>query len=137
MSIWMGGGLLAPADVRHSLNIGAGPTEELLVRLGRTASLMNRAAMATVLSGGLLVWFRGGVQSVSPGVAAGAALAMLAIAAGRWMIRPVIRDILQAREHQLTRAEARSVARRFTFAVQSENLLRFAALVLMMRPGLL
>lgn len=134
MAVWLGAGLLAPSDVRESLERGASGVDAMLPRLRRTARVMNGSAYATVVSGV-------GLVALGPGWATplriwcGLGFTLLAIAIGRALIRPAVGAIVAARptlEALPDSARAR-LARRFTLAVRAEDAVRVLVLLLMVR----
>lgn len=133
-SVWIGGGVTAPGDVRRTLGLGPLHTAELLPRLRAVAKLMNLSALLTFLSGLALVFAAGGFARVPHRIHLGILLALLAVVVGRWMIRPAIGQIAQAAREPTTSEQASRVAARFAAAVNVEHLLRLAVLILMIYP---
>lgn len=135
MSVWMGAGLLAPADVKHALNARPLAIDPLLMRLRRTASIMNASAYLTVASGLaliLLIALGPGIVAVRMKIWIGLALTLLAIALGRFLIRPAVMEIAQRRgEDALDEEAAAELARRFAIGVHGESVLRVIILILM------
>lgn len=135
MSVWMGAGLLAPADVKYALNERPLAVDPLLMRLRRTASIMNASAYLTVASGLaliLLIALGPGIVAVRMKIWIGLALTLLAIALGRFLIRPAVMEIAQRRgEEALDEEAAAELARRFAIGVHGESALRVIILILM------
>ncbi len=134
MAVWLGAGLLAPSDVRDSLERGASAVDALLPRLRRTARVMNVSAYATVVTGvGLMTLGRG--WATPPRIWCGLGFTLLAIAIGRVLIRPAVGAIVAARPTLETlpySARAR-LAQRFALSVRAEDAVRVLVLVLMLR----
>lgn len=133
-SVWIGGGLNVSRDIGRSLSLGQPHGEELMVRLRATARLMNRSAEVTVASGVALVLAVGGFGRVPHRIHAGLALTLMAVAAGRWLIRPVIGEIARAAKEGTGPAEIARIMARFRLGVAIEHALRVAVLVLMIYP---
>lgn len=132
-AVWLGGGLLAPLDVRASIG-DAALHAGLMRRLRATATLMNWAALLTVLTGVALMWASGGFFAAPLRIHVGLALTLLTYAISRFLIRPVIMDLQRAVGRELPAAEAAALTRRFTVAVRVEDLTRVVVLVLMVFP---
>jgi hypothetical protein len=133
-SVWIGAGLTTSRDVRHTLSLGRPHLDELMPRLRATAQLMNRSALVTVLSGLAIIFAVGGFARVPHRIHVGLALTLLAIAAGRFLIRPVIGEIARALKAPVPPAEAARLTARFRMGIGVEHALRLAVLVLMMYP---
>ncbi len=133
-SVWIGGGLSAAPDIRRTLPLGPPHAGELMARLRATASLMNRSALVTVLSGVVLVLVVGGFARVPHRIHVGLLLTMLAIVVGRWMIRPVIGEIARVSKGAVAAVEIDRIVGRFRVAVGVEHVLRLAVLILMVYP---
>jgi uncharacterized membrane protein len=133
-SVWMGGSLTVPRDIRRTLALGQPHAGELMPRLRGVASIMNWSALATLLSGVALVLVVGGFALVPHRIHAGLLLTLLAVAAGRWMIRPVIGEIAQATRAPVGPAELDRLMLRFYLGYGAEHALRLAVLVLMIYP---
>ena len=134
VAVWIGAGLGAPRDVRRTLLLGQPHTKELMVRLKRTAQLMNGAALATIATGLLLVFAAGGFGRIPHRIHLGLALTGAVYLAGRYLIRPVIVQIAESTRRDLAPEEAHRLGRRFSAAVGVEDLLRLVVLVLMAYP---
>lgn len=134
MAVWMAAGLLAPGDVRESVERGASGVDAMLPRLRRTARLMNGSAYATVATGvGLMALGRG--WDTPPRIWWGLGLTLLAVGIGRALIRPAVGAIVAARPtlEALPGSARARLARRFTLAVRAEDAVRVLVLVLMVR----
>jgi hypothetical protein len=133
-SVWIGGGLSATPDIRRTLPLGPTHAGELMARLRATASLMNRSALVTVVSGIVVVFAVGGFARVPHRIHLGLLLTMLAIVVGRWLIRPVIVEIARASKGAPSGTEIDRIVARFRVAVGLEHALRLAVLILMVYP---
>ncbi len=133
-SVWIGAGLLGPQDVRDSLLAGSSQVPALLGRLKKIARVMNTSALLTVVTGFALIFAGGGFAGTPMRINIGIGLTFLAYAAGRWMIRPAIMAIAGSAKRELSKQEASAMADTFARAVNTEHVLRFAVLVLMIYP---
>lgn len=133
MAVWLGAGLLAPQDVRESLERGPTGVDALMPRLRRTARVMNASAYATVASGLGLIALGRGWATPAP-IWCGLGLTLLAILIGRVLIRPAVGAIVGARDTlEALPAHARAqLARRFTLAVRAEDAVRCVVLAVML-----
>jgi len=134
-SIWMGGGLNAPRDIRRTLPLGQPHVSELMPRLRAIAQLMNVSALATLASGLALVFAVGGFARVPHRIHLGLALTLLAFAAGRYLIRPVLGEIARAiKAPPVEPAKIDHIMVRFRMVNGVEHALRLAVLILMVYP---
>ena len=134
-SIWIGGSLNAPRDIRRTLPLGQPFVRELMPRLRAIAQLMNLSALATVLSGLALVFAAGGFGRVPHRIHVGLLLTLLAVVAGRYLIRPVLGEIARAiQAPQVGQAQVDRIMVRFRVVNGVEHGLRLAVLVLMVYP---
>ena len=134
-SIWIGGGLNAPRDIRRTLPLGPPHVGELMPRLRAIAQLMNVSAGATLLSGLALVLAVGGFGRVPHRIHVGLLLTLIAFAAGRWLIRPVLGEIAQAiKTAPVTPEKLEHIMVRFRLVNGVEHALRLAVLILMVYP---
>lgn len=133
MSVWMGAGLLAPADVASSLTGEPEKTRALLARLRRTAQLMNFSAYATVLTGFALIFLGPGLTYTPLRIWWGLGLTILAIALGKLVIRPAISGMVEGLTEPLPAEKARHLSRLFALGVHGESAIRLIVLVLMLR----
>ena len=133
MAAWMGSALLAPADVRDSLARGPDAIGPLMLRLRRTARLMNAAAYATVLTGLALVALGRG-WATPPRIWVGLGLTLVSIAIGHVLIRPAVGALVAAhgRAEPLGTEEQAQLSRRFAQGVRAEDLTRLGALATML-----
>lgn len=134
-SIWIGGGLNAPRDIRRTLALGPPHVGELMPRLRAIAQLMNASALATLVSGVALVLAAGGFARVPHRIHLSLALTLLAFAAGRWLIRPVLGEIARAiKRAPVDAATVDRIMLRFRLVNGVEHALRLAVLVMMVYP---
>jgi hypothetical protein len=134
-SIWIGGGLNAPRDIRRTLPLGQPYVSELMPRLRAIAQLMNVSALATLLSGIAIVFAVGGFGRVPHRIHVGLALTLLAFVAGRYLIRPVLGEIAQAiKASPVAQDKVDHIMVRFRLVNNVEHGLRLAVLVLMVYP---
>lgn len=133
-SVWLGAGLQTAGDIRN--NLGAGPEHVagLLRRLRTTARIMNSSALFTIISGMLLIMLGAGFADTEMRYYVGVFLTALTYAAGHWMIRPLIPQIANGVNEPLSNEKARELSARFSFAVNTEHVLRLLTLVLMVYP---
>jgi hypothetical protein len=134
VAVWVGGSLTAPRDVRMTLALGQPHLSQLMPRLRGTAELMNRSALATVVTGAALIAVAGGPMRVPHRIHLGLLLTLLAYAAGRWMIRPVLVQLAGLSKGPVTPDQAKQVYGKFATALNVEHALRIAVLVLMVYP---
>lgn len=123
---WFGHKLLIPGDIRAGL-ADLATARTLVSSLDRAERLGQITGVGTLLTGGLLWW---NVGSVDTGVMVGAGLVVLAILAGVTVARPAsnrLRDSVAGDD--LT--GARSAARRVMAVLGIESLLWVGALVAM------
>jgi hypothetical protein len=134
-SVWIGGGLTTSRDIGRTLLLGPPHADELMPRLRAMAQLMNRVALLTVLSGLAIVFAVGGFKSVPHRIHLGLLLTLLAVAAGRFLIRPAIGEIARAlKAAPVAPTEASRLLARFRVGIGVEHALRLAVLVLMIYP---
>jgi putative copper export protein len=133
-SIWIGGGLTTSRDIGRTLPLGRAHGEELMARLRATARLMNRSALMTLLSGIALVLVIGGFARVPHRIHVGLGLTLLAVGAGRFLIRPVIGEIARAAKEPVSPSDVARIVTRFRIGIGIEHALRLAVLVLMIHP---
>ncbi len=133
-SVWIGGGLTAPRDIRRTLALGPPHTAQLLPRLRTIAQLMNLAALLTLVSGLALVFDVGGFARVPHRIHAGLALTLAAIVVGRFFIRPALVALGRALQAQGGADEIARLERRFRAFNGVEHALRSVVLVLMIYP---
>jgi hypothetical protein len=134
-SIWIGGGLNAPRDIRRTLPLGQPHVGELMPRLRAIAQLMNVSALATLFSGLALVVAVGGFARVPHRIHLGLALTLLTFVAGRYLIRPVLGEIAQAiKATPVEPAKVERIMVRFRMVNGIEHALRLAVLILMVYP---
>lgn len=134
-SIWIGGGLNAPRDIRRTLTLGPPHPAELMPRLRAIAGLMNASALATLVTGLALVFAAGGFARVPHRIHVSLALTLLAFAAGRWLIRPVLGEIAHAiKTAPVDSTTVDRIMVRFRLVNGVEHALRLAVLVMMVYP---
>lgn len=133
-SVWIGGGLTAPRDIRRTLTLGPPHVDELMPRLRTIAKIMNHSALLTLLSGIAIVFAVGGFAHVPHRIHVGLLLTLLAVAAGRWIIRPAIGEIARATKSPVDRGQIDRIMVRFQLGNGIEHALRLAVLVLMIYP---
>jgi hypothetical protein len=134
-SVWMGGGLNAPRDIRRTLPLGPPHVGELMPRLQAIAQLMNLSALLTLVSGIAIVLVIGGFARVPHRIHLGLGLTLLAFVAGRYLIRPVLGEIARAiGAAPVTPEKVAQIMVRFRLVTGVEHALRLAVLVLMVYP---
>ena len=134
-SVWIGGSLNAPRDIRRTLPLGQPYVGELMPRLGAIARLMNQSALVTLVSGIAIVFAVGGFGRVPHRIHLGLGLTLLAIVAGRYLIRPVLGEIARAiKTPPVTPEAVEHIMFRFRLVNGIEHALRLAVLVLMVYP---
>jgi hypothetical protein len=134
-SVWIGGGLNAPRDIRRTLPLGQPHLGELLPRLRAIAQLMNVSALVTLLSGIAIVFAVGGFARVPHRIHVGLGLTLLAFVAGRYLIRPVLGEIARAiAAPPVAPEKVAHIMARFRLVNGVEHALRLAVLVLMVYP---
>jgi hypothetical protein len=133
-AIWIGGSLTAPSDIQRTLGLGPPHTGALMPRLRKISSIMNQSALATFLTGVALMAVIGFAQTPHR-IWLSIVLTLLAVAAGRWMIRPVLGEIGQALKNPpVPPEEIARIMIRFRMVNGVEHALRAAVLVLMVYP---
>jgi uncharacterized membrane protein len=132
-SVWMGGSLAAPGDIRHTLLQGPPQSTTLMTRLRRISRIMNQSALLTFVSGVALMGVIG-FASTPHRIWLSVFLTLAAVAAGRWLIRPVLREIAQAISAPVAPAPLQRIMLRFHLVNGVEHALRLAVLVLMVFP---
>ena len=133
-SIWIGGSLTAPSDIQRTLGLGPPHTGALMPRLRRISEIMNQSALATFVTGVALMAVLGFAQTPHR-IWLSIFLTLAAVAAGRWLIRPVLGEIAVALKNPPVPPE--QIARimvRFRMVNGVEHALRAAVLVLMVYP---
>jgi hypothetical protein len=133
-AVWLGASLTVPADIRHALGLGPPHSRELLTRLRAVGRLMNTSALLTLLTGIALVLAVGGFGSVPHRIHAGLVLTLLAVAAGKWLIRPAIVEIAQASKEPVSSDQLARLMAKFWLGNGIEHALRVVVLVLMVYP---
>jgi hypothetical protein len=133
-AIWIGGAIAVPGDIRRTLSLGPPHSSQLLPRLRDVARLMNGSAGLTLLTGIAMVAFAGGFEHVPRRIHAGLALTLLAILAGRLLIRPAIGEIAKVVDGPVSAEQLRRLMARFWLGNGVEHFLRLAVLILMVYP---
>jgi hypothetical protein len=133
-AVWIGGSLTAPSDIRRSLLAGPPHTAHLMPRLRAISKLMNLSALATFVTGLALVFAAGGFDRVPHRIHLGIFLTLAAVAAGRWLIRPVLKGIAACIGAPVPPAEVDRLMVRFWAVNGVEHALRLAVLILMVYP---
>ena len=123
---WFGHKLLVPGDLRASLNEGA-PAELLIGRLDRAERLGQVTGVGTLLTGALLWW---NVGSVDTGVMVGAGLVVIAILIGATVARPASNGLKEALRRG-DASKARSSSQRIVGVLAVESALWVGALAAM------
>jgi uncharacterized membrane protein len=131
---WIGGALTVPSDIRRTLLLGPPHSTVLLARIGAVARLMNLSALLTVVTGSAMVLVIGGFESVPRRIHVGLALTLLAIAAGRWLIRPAIAEIAEAAKTPVPAHDVSRLMTKFWVGNGVEHVLRVVVLILMVYP---
>jgi hypothetical protein len=129
-SLWMGSALFWPGALRRALG-AAPPQPDAALRQARAAAGLDLGAgIATVVTGGALIWAAGGNEIA---VAAGLALALARLGLLLGVARPAL-----ARVEQAVAAgdveRARGAARRIPAYAGAAHLLWLAALAAMVFP---
>jgi uncharacterized membrane protein len=132
-SVWMGGSLAAPGDIRHTLLQGPPHSTTLMTRLRRISRIMNQSALLTFASGAAMMAVVG-FAATPHRIWLSVLLTLAAVAAGRWLIRPVLREIAQAISAPVAPAPLQRIMLRFHLVNGVEHALRLAVLVLMVFP---
>jgi hypothetical protein len=132
--VWIGGGVTAPRDVRRTLLLGQPHLGELMPRLRAIAKLMNVSALLTVVTGLGMIFAVGGFARVPHRIHLGLLLTLLAVAAGRWLIRPALGELAAVHKRTVTAEEADRIVAKFWLVNGVEHALRLAVLVLMVYP---
>lgn len=118
--------MLVPGDLRASLNEGA-PAELLIGRLDRAERLGQVTGVGTLLTGALLWW---NVGSVDTGVMVGAGLVVIAILIGATVARPASNGLKEALRRG-DASKARSSSQRIVGVLAVESALWVGALAAM------
>jgi hypothetical protein len=92
------------------------------------------AALATLLTGGALVFLAGGISRVPARILVGAALVVPVFVIGGAVVRPTLMKVHDHVRAGGSTSLARPLVRRFFFAHRVEQLLRLTALALMVLP---
>lgn len=135
MLLWLGAGLSFPvvADVRRSLAAGPSQAVALRERLKTTSMIVIPAAIVTLVTGLLLVTFRGGFGAVPVRIHVGLGCAVLVFAIGAGFTSPAMIRLGNTLEKGAL-SEASAAADRVTLGLRLEDALRFLALLAMLIP---
>jgi hypothetical protein len=133
--LWVGGGFSLPvvADIRRTLALGTEHGPALHARLVTTTRLVVPSAVVAVLTGVALVELRGGFSAVPRRFHIALGLALLIFLVGGAQTNPAITALSRALaggDHIV----ARRAAARLIWCLRTEDTLRLAILVLMVRP---
>lgn len=123
---WFGHKLLVPGDIRQAL-VDQSSADRLLSRLGQAERLGQATGIGTLVTGALLWW---NVGSVDTGVMIGAGLVILAILLGAAVARPAS-NALKSAIGSSDLARARSAGNRVMTVLGVESLLWVTALTAM------
>lgn len=135
MLLWLGAGLSFPvvADVRRSLAAGPSQASALRERLKTTSMIVIPSAIVTLVTGLLLITFRGGFGAVPPRIHVGLLCALLVFATGAGYTSPAMIRMGNALEKGEV-PEANAAADRVVLGLRLEDTLRLLALLAMLIP---
>lgn len=135
MLLWLGAGLSFPvvADVRRSVAAGQGAALGLRERLRTTSMIVIPAALATLLSGLMLVMLRGGFGAVPVRIHLGLGLAIGVFIIGAGFTSRAMFALTRALESGDQRA-AEAQAQKVATGLYLEDTLRLATLLAMAVP---
>ncbi|MBK6685420.1 MAG: hypothetical protein IPG45_13190 [Deltaproteobacteria bacterium] len=133
--LWIGAGLSFPvvADVRRSLAAGPSQAAALRERLKTTSMIVIPSAIITLVTGLLLINFRGGFGVVPVRIHVGLLCALLVFAIGAGFTSPAMMRFGQALEKGEL-PEAGAAADRLILGLRLEDGLRLLALLSMLIP---
>jgi hypothetical protein len=133
--LWVGGGFSVPAvaDIRRTLTLGAAHGPALHARLVTTTRVVVPSAVVALLTGLALIQLRGGFSAVPYRFHAALGLALLMFLVGGTQTNPAI-TVLGRALASGDDTVAQRAARKLIWSLRTEDILRFAILVLMVLP---
>lgn len=80
MAVWFALPLMIAGDLKRSLAAGKAAAEAAVARVERTLAISSAGAVATIVSGLIMIFALGGFGAISPRIHAGFGLALLLLA---------------------------------------------------------
>lgn len=133
--LWVGGGFSVPvvADIRRTLALGSAHGSALHARLVTTTRVVIPSAVVALLTGLALIQYHGGFGAVPYRFHVALGLVLLMFLVGGTLTNPAI-NLLGRALASGDDPVAQRAARTLIWSLRTEDILRFAILVLMVLP---